>query len=644
MKLVLALAALTMIAHAAASVSDPGETAVKFLEKVRTKSVNLEPGGDTAISPQTTEPKRNEIALRLERMARDIGEDSLEVAAIKLDNDIAAVLIRKTSGFDLKRAKIFPVALVKRNGAWTPAPVPASFENSGVGYDPELRKRLEYLKDWMLREQIADMENFREQSPQRMRHKLEEAVPITQFRKFSAQQAIDRFLSACEQRKLPEMLALLGGLSNPLPDDWQQRLEAAENAVADATQSNRPWRSLTALEVLRIPLMLDEDQSEGTAFASMAYLDPARNNGRPNNAGFELLDLDLSKSRDGLWQINPPATFWDNSVSQDADANDNPDIDLLDLIPAKLALKYPTMPEPTAVLAKNALMEILRNKLPSSWVPRVNIDGEPTQVRNRLTQAAKIWWDTSNPSATRLTVPLDFHENGDYATAACQFFDTRNLDIPNLMFLYFTKTPMGWLWEPIPSDDAKKKLSEWTDQQSKEWPKHWQPKVLADCHTLEKIPDAAPPSAEESRKCVESFHQAIRSGDITAAIRLTARLKTPDSATNLLRNLGYEMTGVLQNKQTSTIIDIYQGKFWTAVGSRIDSKGKTTFPLYPLLVTPQGPRILLEINLAASDNRSRDFLNKTMMERLRKINAPAAGDLDKLYSEHKSRSSLTAKP
>ena len=155
MKIILAL--LAMAVSAVAASTDPGETAVRFLEKVRDKEINLDPGADTALSPQTSGSKRKQIARRLERMARDLGNDPLEVGAVKLDGDLAGVLVRKISGFDPNRMQVFPVALVKRGAEWAVAPVPASFGNSGVGYAAALRTRLNALEEWMLREQVLDL-------------------------------------------------------------------------------------------------------------------------------------------------------------------------------------------------------------------------------------------------------------------------------------------------------------------------------------------------------------------------------------------------------------------------------------------------------------------------------------------------------
>ena len=81
---------------------------------------------------------------------------------------------------------------------------------------------------------------------------------------------------------------------------------------------------------------------------------------------------------------------------------------------------------------------------------------------------------------------------------------------------------------------------------------------------------------------------------------------------------------------------------WTAVAAKTGPDDKPSFPLYPVLQTPAGPRLLLEIDLSASDQRSRDFLNKTSLERLRKSSPPAADALKKLFSEHQT--SVTRQP
>ena len=55
---------------------------------------------------------------------------------------------------------------------------------------------------------------------------------------------------------------------------------------------------------------------------------------------------------------------------------------------------------------------------------------------------------------------------------------------------------------------------------------------------------------------MDAWHKAIASGDVTTALQLTAHLKTPDSKTTVLRNLGYEITGSPRNSKPPIITGV----------------------------------------------------------------------------------------
>ena len=73
------------------------------------------------------------------------------------------------------------------------------------------------------------------------------------------------------------------------------------------------------------------------------------------------------------------------------------------------------------------------------------------------------------------------------------------------------------------------------------------------------------------------------------------------------------------------------------MGVKIDQEGKSTFPLYPVIQTALGPRIVIEIDLFAAGNRGRDYLNRMAFERLQKFSSTAAAsELRELFSEHQT--------
>ena len=618
---------MAITAHGATS--DPGKTAIDFLEKVRLGKLDLKPGGDTALSPQTADGKKQEIEKRLERMARDLGSDPLEVGAVKTDENFAAVLVRKVGGFDPSRLQVFPVALVKRGTEWSAAPVPASFENAGAGYAIALRKRLDLLENWMLREQVLDLEKLREQSTARMRQKIQASLPLEELRGLGSLAAGERFLTACGKSDLPAVLGLLGGLAGNLPDDWAARLKSADGALTAGAQAKRPWRLITAPDVLRV--LVHHEEEENSGLISIACLDPATNDNRTSLPRIEAVHFELSKNNEGLWRIDPPEAFFQDAEEEE-EPDDDLDADLIDEFPDKWLAAHPSTPQPTAAEMKQAMVTALQGGGLTKLLGLTKLDGEPSTTVKACAMAAQIWWAVHDPTAVRQVMPLDFQENESAAMGVFQFFSTRDPGRLDLKSLYFEKTGDGWLWVPEPDAETVKTFKQPSPSDIARWSAGWQRMLLSDSFELKEIPGLPAPAKEEAQKVVEAWLQATRSGDVKTALQLTARLSDPDGGTPILRNLGYEFIGARRSNVTHEFIDIRQGEICTTVGVEINQGGKSTYPLYPVIQTPQGPRILIEIDLFAS--RGRDYLNKITLERLEKFgSAAAAKDLRSLFAD-----------
>ena len=611
-----------MTAHAAPS--DPGQSAIAFLEKVRMRKLDLTPGGDTALSAQTADGKKHQIARRLDRMARDLGTDPLEVGAVKLDENFAAVLVRKIGGLDPSRLQVFPVALVKRGAEWSAAPLPASFENVGAGYATALRNRLERLENWMLREQVVDLENLREQSIKGMRRKIETRLSADELRNLTSQEVGERFLAACEHRDLPSILGFLGGLVTPLPDDWLARLKAADLAINADSKAPRPWRLLTAPEVARV--WVHHEEQDGRGLISIACLDPATAKPR-----IQIVHFELTKDDGPLWRIDPPARFLQAEENPDDDADDELDSDLIHAFPKNWSATHPPQPQATAELARQTLLTTLRNGDFQTLLAISKLAESPVAC----TQAAQIWWTLHDPAGVRHAMPLTFQADATAAVAIYQFVSAREPERWDPRVLYFEKSPAGWLWTPEPASATRGKFQEWVNSETRHWPDQWQQSLLIRCPIMEKIHAFHAPSSDDARKTVEAWLDATRRGDVETALQYIARLDDPASGSTVLQNLGYEITGSRRSKEPPSISGIYQGKVWTAVGVQIEQDGKFTHPLYPVIQTDCGPRILVEIDLFAAGKRGREFLNKAAFERLAKFNS-ATSELQALFAQHQT--------
>jgi hypothetical protein len=201
--------------------------------------------------------------------------------------------------------------------------------------------------------------------------------------------------------------------------------------------------------------------------------------------------------------------------------------------------------------------------------------------------------------------------------------------------LFFEKSKPGWLWSPEPAVETEEAFEVWVATESRKWQDQWQQALLSGSEPQNGIDTLSAPSREDAQLVVEKWLHATRHGDVRAALDLVTRLNDPKSNSTLLQNLGYEIAGSRRSTATPLVTGVYQGNTWTAVGVRIELGGKTTYPLYPVLQTAQGPRILIEIDLFAAGNRGREFLNRTAFERLRKSTS-TVDELQKLYAGHQA--------
>ncbi len=603
----------------ASTPGDPGAAAIDFLMKVREGKVNLEPGGDTALSSQTAEDKRREIARRLARMTNDLRSGTLEVGAVKQDENVAAVLVRKIGGFDPARLQVFPVALVRRGTAWAAAPVPASFENSGLGYAESLRQRLESLETWMLREQVLDLAKLRDQSVERMRTEIRKNLPLEDYRKFTPLEVGNGFLEACENGDSAAMLGYMGGLQESLPHNWPARLRAADNAAAPGKNATHPWRLLTSRQVVRV--IVHHENAGDSGLVSVACLDPAdSSNGRIPQ--LRIVHLDMEKNRDGTWQLNLPGFFL-NGEPQDEEeefADEELDADLLEAFPKNLREKYPARNVPEARAAFDATMEAMHAPDPAVLLSLIETGEDHTTALRACGRAAHNWWPVQDQTSVRHPLPLAFRESGSSAVGIVQFLSLNEPDRTRLRTFHFRKSESGWLWQAgLTSDHAadgsSRELQEWAAGELANWKDRWQQALFPRIVTGAEIAAGPAPTEEQARETVSNWLAASRATDLAAALPLAVCLDDPGSASRALRNLGYEVKTGRLTASAPEIQNIAQGKSWTLVRVRVNREEGPVFPVYPVIATADGPKIPLEIDLFAEGNRSRAFLNNTSFER-----------------------------
>lgn len=623
-KVLILFLAVAVATVSAGSPERPAAVALEFLEKVRAGTVNLEPGGDTALSPLTGQDKRREIADRLERLGADLGGGQLEAGEVIEEADHAAVMVYRSGGYDPARVRVFPVALVRQPGGWVPAPVPASFENTGLGYTAAVRQRLAELERWMIRQQVAGLEALRQRLSGRLRDDMASRIDMDELLVLSPGGVASQFLAACSRRDTPAILGLVGGLQGTLPGNWSQRMAAVETAVADGANTKRPWRLLMAPEVVRT--LVHEEISGDEALISIACLDPFSGPRSDSAPRIELLHIELIKSSDGFWQLNPPPQFFaaDEEEFDAADPEDSLDADLFDLVPEGLRKELPATPVRTFDLAAAALADALRAADLHPVLRLLDLGGEPRLARLGSVRAARAWRLVHDPAAARRPVMLGAHEIGSAAVAVFQFFSSREPDRAYFERFFFRRGEDGWLLatglvpDPKQADEDTSALLAWVGGQERDWQNSWRDQMLEASPQVAFL-DQPAPGADEARAVVAAWLKAIAERDLVRAVSLTARLGDERSASGLLRNLSYEFNGARNSGREATVAEVFEGEGWCAVGALAGDEQEPLYPLYPVVSTPDGARLLIEIDLFATPDggRKRDFLNTASLARLK---------------------------
>lgn len=623
--------ALSGVSFAAAN--DPAAAALGFLEKVRGGTVDLAPGVDTAMSPHTSAEKREQISRRLDRLADDLGKGRLEAVEIKVDENLAGVIVRNMAGFDPSKIRVFSIAMVKSQDQWLPAPVPSSFENTGASLAAAAKQRLSRLEEWMMQGQVAELTQLREQTQQRMQRDIRAAMDPQILRDESPEKVVKQFLDACQRQDLPTILGFLGGLQAEPPEDWVDRLRSADAAVTAGKKVGWPWRLVVAPEVIRVPVS-DGGETSDTLF-SFACLDPAGSGLGQTNTKVEILHLELSRDVEGLWKIDLPPAFLLSPGEEPDDSDDDFVKSLLDEFPGEVRKQIPAKPGSSLAETSSSLMAALNASTLPSLLSLMDLDGDPGSASRGAAVGARLWWQIHNPEAPRMPLLLGHHEKGKAGVVTVQFFSPREPGSFDLKSFYFERTAQGWLLMPglrptnSPSEDQIA-VKDWVGDRTRTWRDNWQTKLTAECARLDKMAEGNAPSEQEARQLVENWIHTTGRADIPKALDLLVLMNRQGEIQRTLQNLGFEFSAALREGSKATVIHCERGTTWTAVGVKSQTGKDATFPLYLVVATPRGPKILIGADLFGDSTRSRNKLNEVVLNRIQEFSAP--GPMEELRS------------
>lgn len=640
---------LVVLAFATAPVravdDDPSAAALSFLRGLA-EDRGERAVDDTALAPDTPERRREHIAERLRRLGRGIRPDDLRVIDQRTDGELAAVLVSQITAYDANSVQVHAVGLVRGGDRWRPAPLPSSFDTTGLSFRPGLLPRARKLEEWMLRargEQLVRLRDdafallFDEMRKRRSPDELHEGAPEVL--------AAD-FLAAARARDLPALFALLGGLENPRPPEWEEIFQTVSRVFARPAIRQPHWRLLAAPESLRVPVLTERDGQD--ALVSIVALDPAGDFG--NRPRPRAVHLPFVRSSGGLWRIHLPQELSQMTPPQgDDEGSDEVDAGIVARFPEALREASPPLPEPTPRAAATALLDALRAPTLEPLARRLDLAAESSVALDALGRAARLWQRCHRPGDRAAPLLLDLHESDGDACLLVQMLSADTPEKASLEALFLKRGPAGWLANPGLAGTAAlervadpARFGKWLAEARAARGKDWTQGLLV---RLGGIAADSAPGADEARRAVETWRAAIAAGDVAGMLASSACFDDADGSGRLLRNSGYE----LQNRQPGAILGVHRAGRWAAVSMRVPpaegDDSAVAYPLYVVAATAAGPRVLPELDLFDPLTRGREFLNRRVWDRVAaRLPDGARGELESIYEKHRTLSAADRQP
>lgn len=631
--------AWTAVAPAA---DGPGDAALSFLRGLNEENA-IFAVGETAISPDIPEEDKADIAARLSRMGRTIRPDDLKVIGEKQDGDLAAVLVSQVTNYDANSVQVHAVGLVKSADKWLPAPLPSSFDRTGLSLRPGFLPRAKALESWMLRSRGEQLIRLKDDIFSLLGEEMRKAKSPDELHESAPEKLAADFLAALRDRNVPAALALAGGLEKPRPADWDETFQAVVRTLRGGEIRHPGWRLLAAPEAVRAVVHVDADGDD--RLVSIVVLDPAANNGaRPRPRA---IHLTLVRPKSGLWRIQLPKELLSPVIQKVGpgreDDDEAVDGELHTMLPGALLELYPPAREATAPAAAYALLAALCSPSAAALCPRLDLSGVGETPLDSLCLATLLWQRLHQPDNIASPVLLDLHEHGDDAVALVQILSAKVPERALLETLYFHRTDGGWLANPGFSGTAglaaakdRAALGEWLAPVVKAREADWSAGLLT---RIGGIAADSAPAEDDARRVVQEWREAAAAGSGARMLALSACFDDEAGGNRLLRNTGYE----LLTRQTGEILDVHRAGRWAAVSLRVPpAPGDDSADSYPLVVvaaTPDGPRVMAELDLFDPLTRSREFLNRRVWERVAaRLPEGARAELETIYEKHRTLS------
>ena len=640
MKLLSALATFAIIVSAASRAEDQGfvvaedllaaeekkqgHAALHYLQLVSDGELNLD--DHTALSKHCSPKRRSELETRIKRsrQSRFKANDILSIEAQLTDSAFCAVLVRAENTINPLNTRIHPVALLRKDKLWIPAPLLGSFSNTGYGYDQKAEQSVQALETWMAKQKILHESQYRQKALPDIKSKLTTIEQKAGFDKMTAEQATSYFLEQCRSKNTLGILASIGRASEQEARKLSKSIDLVAKALKlEATPKNN-WHYFTSSSCFT--QVIEADEKSGKVL--VGCFNPEESNSSYADASYKIFTFQ-TENRDGKRFIQLPSTL--NHLEIPAESK-------LGGRHRELRKKFATVILQKVTASKHETTEQLINDFVRAIkqqdftqfmrLATLNNDyfGNTKNHHSIVSHVAEYWCSIAKHDNTRYLVS-EVAIKGEFAVARLECSEVGASTDHQVEEIWMLKDQDGWHIAPIDmipkmltgssnNEDVTNINNQLTDlrqqiqQQSLET-------IFAQTARITLPLSLNAVSEEAAITCVHGYREQLRNGDIKASLSQCAMLEDTDKSA-LIKDMQRLIRGAKEHAQDTHILGSSANAGWVGVSVRTKSKISELYdyPLYLITNTAKGPRVFINPDLRYPRNSGRKQLNEKSWEQL----------------------------
>ena len=625
------------------SQSEVGQVAIHFLEKLVQGKVELPL--DTAISDHCPESRRKKIKEQLKFFAETQldPDDSFHLEAVKRLGNLAAVLLKTQNARTPLRIRVLGITLIKREGKWMVTPIPGRFTNTGYGYDPAIEKNVTTLENWLERQIVIREAKARISAETNLIKAIKKEETRAKFDAFTPKQAVSHFIQKCHEKNLLAILACLGAGSGGLESDLATTAKNISEGLGSTAPENA-WQLVSSPDVLVYSFNVNSRTQEIPVgfwnpltqdHIHILYFSIHRSHGKT------WLSLPLNLTISSLPRREQHQLLWQHHHADEETLKHQFVKTLFKKIPQR------HFSDTAFPLSEAFLLALDKRDFTQAFLLLPNQGdyfGKNKNQQNLISDLSDLWKTLYHlRKSPRHDLPL-ISENS-LALLPLQYAKNNHLSNFQTVKIWFFKDDNGWHLIPENTiselndtslNQQKKKLIASMHASVKKRQDAFSKSLLRQVTTLTPPLKLPAPDNSTARTLFTNFRSYLRSKNTTSALAQCAILKGT-SNTQTLKTFSYALKGALDQTGNDHILNIAHSGPWTGISLKTYSQTAKSedFPLYLLVNTPKGTKILLDIDLRYATNKGRKLINQRNWKKL-ETNLPEQSltHIKSLFAKH----------